>query len=432
MKRIRTIFSKIIMCAVAAIFACTAAIAATNIPAGDVDEFGTWATPHNRTVLIDQISQDLNQFHDNRIQLVKDYVPIEAKVGLAFIAGLNQAGKILDSSLMRFAIIFIIIAYVFWVLFEAYNLIIGKAKIQDTVMALVKKTVKIAIWIIVLNYGAAQVFMWAMGPIITIGTTISDIILNSIASTAGAMLPDTCTAIREYVAQNIPGDMIIDAKAAADIMCVPTRMSTFFATGLAAGWAWMVTGIGYSAFSFLAGAVMVIIFTISIWKFALMAFGVISDLFLAVLMLPFTAISETVSNTSYKGIAADVYNGFLGLFSSQSLSTQIERFIKAALYFISLSIVVGLAAGILSGVIDADLASQVPSLQNDGFMVTMLSIALVGYLLNRSSEIAGKIGGSIDASLGDELGKSITRLYNNAYSKLASLVKTIRQDGKQS
>lgn len=433
MKQMRNIFSKIIMCAAAAIFVCTAAIGASNVPAGDVDEYGTWATPHNRDAFVTQMSGDIAQFHpDISQQLVQNFVPIEAKVGLAFMEGMSLVGRVLDSSLVRFAIIFIIIAYIFWIAFEAYAMATGGGDIQKLAMEIVKKTGVILIWTIVLNHGAGQVFMWIMGPVVSVGTALSDMILNSIASASGAMLPDTCAAIREYAAANIGPDTIINARSAADIMCVPTRLSGFFYTGLDAGWAWMRAGIGHSAFTFAAGATLVVVFAICIWKFALMAFGVIADLFLTVLMLPFTAIAETVGKTSYKGIAGDIFNGFLALFSTQSLSNQISRFVNAALYFVSLSIVVGVAAGILSGVIDADLAARIPTLENDGIMVTLLSVALVAYLLNRSGEIAGKLGGSIDASLGDKLGQDITNWTRGTYNKIASLVKTIREDGKKS
>ena len=242
---------------------------------------------------------------------------------------------------------------------------------------------------------------------------MSDLILNAVAQTAGATLPDTCAAIRDYAAAHISPDAIIDANAAADIMCVPTRLSGFFYTAVAAGWKWMLAGIGHSMFTFIIGVAFIIIFLINIWKFALMALGVIADLFLAIFMLPFTAIAETVGKTSYTGIAGTIFNGLLGLFKTENLSAQITRFINAAIYFVSLSIVVALCAAILSGVVDTNLAAQVPTIDNEGFMITLLIGCLVAYLADKAMKIAKDLGGSIDDSLGQQFGKDITKLAKN-------------------
>ena len=175
----------------------------------------------------------------------------------------------------------------------------------------------------------------------------------------------------------------------------------------------MLAGIGHSMFTFIIGVVFIIIFLINIWKFALMALGVIADLFLAIFMLPFTAIAETVGKTSYTGIAGTIFNGLLGLFKTESLSAQITRFINAAIYFVSLSIVVALCAAILSGVVDTNLAAQVPTIDNEGFMITLLIGCLVAYLADKALKIAKDLGGSIDDSLGQQFGKDITKLAQN-------------------
>ncbi len=389
--------------------------AAANVPtAGDIGDDGVWATEHNLQAFTSKLSSDIEFFQsDFQNQLTQDYVPIEAKVGLAFINAMTLIGRVLDNSLVRFATIFIAVAFLFWMAFEAYQMIIGQTDVKKSIEGIVKKGFTIAIWVFVIEYGPAQTFMLVAGPIITVGTYMSDLILNAVATTAGASLPDTCAAIRNYAAANISPDAVIDGAAAADLMCVPTRLSGFFYTAVAAGWKWMLAGIGHSMFTFLMGLVFIVIFLINIWKFALMALGVIADLFLAIFMLPFTAIAETVGKTSYKGIVGTIFNGFLGLFKTESLGTQIARFINAAIYFVSLSIVVGICAAILSGVVDADLAAQVPSIDNDGFMITLIVGCLVAYLADKTLKIAKDLGGSVDDSLGQQFGKDITRLAKN-------------------
>ncbi len=408
--------SKIMVCVLGALLVMPGAFAAAaNVPtAGDIGDDGVWATEHNLQAFTSELSSDIEFFQsDFQNQLTQDYVPIEAKVGLAFINAMTLIGRVLDNSLVRFATIFIAVAFLFWMAFEAYQMIIGQTDVKKSIEGIVKKGFTIAIWVFVIEYGPAQTFMLVAGPIITVGTYMSDLILNAVATTAGASLPDTCAAIRNYAAANISPDAVIDGAAAADLMCVPTRLSGFFYTAVAAGWKWMLAGIGHSMFTFLMGLVFIVIFLINIWKFALMALGVIADLFLAIFMLPFTAIAETVGKTSYKGIVGTIFNGFLGLFKTESLGTQISRFINAAIYFVSLSIVVGICAAILSGVVDADLAAQVPSIDNDGFMITLIVGCLVAYLADKTLKIAKDLGGSVDDSLGQQFGKDITRLAKN-------------------
>ena len=151
------------------------------------------------------------------------------------------------------------------------------------------------------------------------------------------------------------------------------------------------------------------------------------DLFLSVLMLPFTAIAETIKSTSYKGIAGDIFNGFLGLFKPESLENQILRFINAAIYFVSLSIVIAVCVALLSGVMDTNLASEVPTLENSGFVPTLLTGCLVAYLVNRADKIATDIGGKIDDSFGKKFGEDVKKLGKNTYGFGKKVVDIIRK-----
>lgn len=427
MQRVR----KFLLCVLSAMMITTSVGAASNISTGDIGDYGKWTTQNNFSAFTTTMTDDITQFQSEfQRQLVGDYVPVEAKVGLAFMNALSRVGDILDNSLVRFVKIFIFIAFLFWIMLEAYTMINGSAKVRPTIENIFKKAFFIIIWIVILEFGPAQVFMWVMGPIISIGTLLSDMILNAVAHSAGAHLPDTCAAIHQYASAHTAANMLIDANVAADMLCVPTRLSGFFYTAVAAGWQWMLAGIGHSAFTFLVGAVFVVIFIYNIWKFALMALGVIADLFLAILMLPFTAIAETIGKTSYKGIVGNIFNEFIGLFKTESLQTQIQRFVNAAIYFVSLSIVVALCAAILSGAVDTNLAANVPSLDNNGFMITLLTGALVAYLANKSGEIAKNLGGSVNSAFGDKVGKDIATLWNKTYGTAKNWWKIIRNGGQ--
>ncbi len=434
MKHIKRFLSKIFI-AIVCVTLSFSAIGETNMP-GSIGDYGSWATAENMDAFTKSTKTDLTQFQDGfEKQLVRDYVPIEARVGIAMMNGLMHVAKILDTSLVSFMVIFIIVMYLFWIMFESYNFMQkGGGNIQKFIMDLGKKAIWIIIWIAVLELGPARLFMWAMGPIVSIGTYLSDLILNAVAYISGANLPDTCNAIHEYIIATTSKDMLIDANAAADLMCVPTRLSGFFTTGIAVGWKWMIAGIGHSAFSFIIGAVFIVVFAWNAWKFALMALGVIMDLFLGILLLPFTALAETITPTSYKGLAGNIFNGFLKLFNVDSvkLDAQINRFINAAIYFVSLSIVIAICAALLYGVIGTNLASEIPTLENDGFIPALLTGLLVWYLANRADEFAKKVGGgaSVDDSFGKDFGESIKTLAKDTFAQAKSWAKTIANSKK--
>lgn len=438
MTLIRKFLSKIIV-AIACICISFSAIADQDIPSNNIGNFDTFATEQNMTAFANSLvgeNGDLIQFQDSfQKQLVRDYVPIEARVGIAMMNALTRVAKILDTSLVQFMVIFIIVMYLFWIMFEAYNFMSrGDGNVQKLIMDIGKKAIWIIIWIAILEIGPAKLFMWAMGPIVSIGTYLADFILNAVASVSGAILPDTCGAIREYAVAHTAPDMLIDANAAADLMCVPTRLSGFFTTAIAVGWKWMIAGIGKSAFSFIMGAVFVVVFVWNTWKFALMALGVIMDLFLGVLMLPFTALAETITPTSYKGLAGNIFNGFIKLFNvgPVKLDAQINRFINAAIYFVSLSIVIAVCAGLLYGIIGTNMANQIPTLENDGFIPALLTGLLVAYLANRADEFAKKIGGGArpDDSFGKQFGEDIKTLANDTYKVAKDWAKAIAESKK--
>ncbi len=388
-----------------------------------------WATPKNRKDLIDNMSNDFTKFAPNTVQLVDDYVPMEAKIGIAMMNGLTRMGEILDMSLMRFAIIFIFIAYAFWLMMETYKMMTeGKGGAMELGTAAVKKLLMISLWFMVLDFGAAKLFMWVMGPIVGVGTYLADFILNAVTGAAGVKLPDTCAAIHQYTIANTPQNMLIDATAAADLMCVPSRMSGFFQTAIAAGWQWMRAGIGNSALTFVTGLVFVILFFFNAWKFAIMAFGIIADLFLGILMLPFTAISECVSKTSYKGTAGNIYNAFAGMFTVESLDAQISRFVNASLYFVSLSIVIGLCTALLSATIDTNIASAVPTIETAGFITTLLTGCLVLYLAMQTDKLVGDLGGKVNTAIGDQINKDINGLWKAIQKQASGWYKAYKGD----
>lgn len=433
-KVFRKFLSKI-MIAVLAIGICMPTFAATANLYGssesgmsDIGDYGSWATENNRQKFLDSLTYDIDQFSGpSQNQLVADYVPIEAKVGMAFMNAFSFVAGVLDSSLVRFTLIFIIIAYGFWIAFESYTIIIGQNKAKEKVLEIAKVGIKVGAWVAVLSIGPAKTFMLLISPIMYLATMFSDIILDATVSVAGIDLPDTCEAIHAYAKANISPNNIIDANSAANIMCVPTRLSGFCYTAIKLGWGWMKFGIGLSLFSFLCGVTFVGGFVYLAWKFAFMAFGVIADLFLGIIMLPFTAIAETVNKTTYKGIPGNIYNGFTKLFSAESLNAQVGRFVNAGLHFIVLSVVISVCAALLSSVYKTDMTSIVPRIENQGFIITAFVSALVWWLAKHATKYADEIGGKISYEIGTNLQNDAGILWNRTKKGAKTVISIIKK-----
>ena len=404
------------------------ASAATNFGTPDIGDYGTWATDANREMVVGTLQNDIDNFApDTAKQLLPNYVPIEAKVGMAFINALSHVAHIIDNALARFAIIFIILMYVFWIMGEAYNNMKTGWDIKKLGKEITIKTLKVAFWIMVLNFGPAKIFMMLMTPIMLVGTYTADAILNVVSNVVGVQLPDTCAAIQTYVSTHIAPSAIIDANAAANIMCMPTRLSGYFSSGVALGWEYIKQSIGTSAFLFVLGVAFVIMFIVNAWKFTFMAFGVIADLFLAIIMLPFTAVAETVSKTSYKGIPGTVYNAFTGLFKTESLKAQIGRVVSAAIYFIVLSVVIAVCVALMSGFVGVNSATMAPELKDVGVMPMLITGFLVWYLANRADEIAKDWGGSIKDEFGKKLRSDVETLAKNVYKTSKQIWDTVKK-----
>lgn len=430
----KNIIKKFLLFVVCIAFCGVAVAAESNLVTGDIGDFGAWTTDHNRDELIQTVQNDLNGFGTGfEREYVETGVPIEAKLGISFMSALTYTAHILDDSLVRFVNIFLIVAFIFWVMFEAYRMIKdSKVKAMPTVENIVKKGVILAIWLIVLGMGLPRLFGMIMGPIVAFGSYVANLILDTVVKIGNFELSDTCVAIKTYAMSHLTDTSIIDAETAADIMCVPTRMSGFYYGAIKFGWKMMGAGLGTSTFTFLMGLVFVVLFIYTAFKFAFVAFGVIADLFLVIILLPFTAIAETVQKTEYKGIAGDIYNGFLGIFKTSNLSSQVRKFIDAAIYFVALAIVVSIGGALLGGAVQLNSETHTISILDGNVMTLLLTGALVAYIAAHADEIAKSIGGkamsnAVDASIGTNLQKDLKTLYNDTKKKAEEFIKALKK-----
>lgn len=428
-------FLSILLVVVATTFlvAPSHAIEGSNLSTGDIGDFGTWATDHNREELLSNIQNDLNEFESEyEHEYVQTGVPLFARLGIVFVRALSYVSRILDNSLVRFVNIFLVIAFIFWVMLYAYQLIKDdKTKPMATFYDITKKGAVLAIWLFLLGGGIQWFFEMIMGPIFGFASYVSNMILNATTDAGGYMLADNCTAIHTYAASHISNESVITPDFAANVMCVPARLSGFYYGAIKFGWKLVLSGLGLSTFTLLIGLILVFMFIYTAYKFVFVAFGVIADLFLIIITLPFTAIAETVNKTSYKGIAGDVYNAFLGLFKSQSLSSQIRKFVDAAIYFVSLSIIIAIAGALLASAVQLNSETHLITILNGDVVTLLLTGALVAYIAAHTEDFAKSIGGAIDYAIGSDLQKDLKTVYNDTKKKAEAFIKALKSDKKK-
>ena len=300
--------------------------------------------------------------------------------------------------------------YAFWVGLEAYRMIHESSDYKQVFYDIFIRAIKIAAWIIVLHYGVANIFTIIMNPIITAGMALSDFILNAVAQTYQINLPDTCGAIHQYVNANTTDKLLIDPDSAANIMCLPARLSVYFYHGTANAFEWIINGFGHSLTMVVVGIVCVVLFIKCIFKYAFMTLGIVADLFLTLLLLPFTAIAECMPSTKETNYAAQIFSGLLKLFNTQNLSAIILKFINAAIYFVSLSIIIAISAVLLTNIISIDTNNT----YFVGSTITSIMCAcLILYLAGKTEDFIKQIGGSIDNSFGTKLENDTKTLWNN-------------------
>ncbi|MBO7644713.1 MAG: hypothetical protein J6S57_00200 [Alphaproteobacteria bacterium] len=397
---------------------CGKTYSAGNEPLGDIVE-ATWINQDNMEKFSESVSGDLNEFQQNFETTVKSpgFVPIEVKIGLALMKAFYNISEVLQMSLVPFTKIFLLVMYAFWIAIEAYKLFRDSGDYKSVLYDVFKKGFIIIVWLMILNYGFEKIFVMIISPIISIGTMLSDFILDTTAKTYDTNIPDTCAAIHNYINAHSTGKLLIDTNAAADIMCLPGRISTYFYYATAIGFKWMLYGFVHSITAICVGAVSIYIFIKCIFKYAFMTLGVVTDLFLTILMLPFTAIAESMPATNEKGYIGKIFNGFLKLFNTKKLSDVIAKFVNAAIYFVSLSIVISICAALLEMLLslNKDYSYSVPAA-----MTALLTGWLVLHLANKADELAKKLGGSIDNSFGQTLQNDSKTLLGGA-KKIGSM-----------
>lgn len=424
--RIGKIFSKLLACIVGVFLSCSISLAATNLPTGEISEYGNWLNQTNLGLFHSTISEDFQKFEPKMNLDAKTFVPIESKLGLVFMKALSGLDTFLQMSLVQFVIIFLLVVYAVWIGLEAFRMIKESTDYKTVFYDIFKKGIIIAVWILILNYGPAKIFVAIVSPILALGTTLSDFILNTVTKTYDINLPDTCAAIHNYVNMDSGTDkLLFDANAAANIMCLPSRISVFFYHAVATGFKWIRVGFPANPTMVIVGITCIVMFISCIFKFAFMTLGVIADLFLTLLLLPFTAIAESLPPADKNGgIPGRMYNGFLTLFvKTKKTSDILTVFINAAIYFVVLSIIIAICAALMTNVISLSDANEYTV---GSAITTILAGGLIFYLAGKTDRLMENITGNknlIDNSFGNRLHTDAKTLWGDFKGIVAGIIK---------
>ncbi len=410
--QIRKILKFLLVC----VFCITAFVgvsyASGNIPNGDIGEYGNWMTVDNMQKYNSDLSGDITHFQQTFQTNLhsSNFVPVEVKLGLVFMQALSSIDYVLQISLVRFVIWFLFLMYAFWIALEAYRMIRESSDYKTVLYDIFTKGITIAIWVIVLNYGPAKLFTIIITPILSLGVYLSDFILGAVAQAYNVDIPDTCATIHQYVDANTGKQLLINPDAAANIMCLPARLSVYFYHATASAFEWMINGFGHSATMVIVGLVCAVIFIGCIFKYAFMTLGVVADLFLKLLMLPFTALAESMPGSKETNYAGQIFSGLLKVFHTQKLSDIISAFINAAIYFVSLAIVIAICAALLTNIVSIN-SNNIYTVGSA--MTVILCGSIVFYLAGKTDELAKGIGGKIDNSFGKQLQGDTKTLWGN-------------------
>ena len=410
--RIVKFISKILVCILCVFCLCNNSFAIEDIQNTETVEQTNWLNPENIGSYNSDLSGDVASFQQTfQTNLHSStFVPIEVKIGLVFMKALSSIDYVLQISLVRFVVWFLIVMYAFWIGLEAYKMIRESSDYKKVLYDIFFKGITIAIWIIVLNYGPAKIFTMLISPILALGVYLSDFILDAVAQTYNVVIPDTCATIHQYVDANTSGQLLINSDAAANIMCLPARLSVYFYHATASAFEWMINGFGHSATMVIVGAVCIVLFIGCIFKYAFMTLGVVADLFLTLLMLPFTALAESMPNTKETNYAGQIFSGLLKVFHTKKLSDIISKFINAAVYFVSLAVIIAICAALLTNIVSI---SKTNTYAVGSAMTMILCGALVFYLAGRAEKLAESIGGKIDNSFGKQIQSDTKTLWGN-------------------
>lgn len=409
----------------------------TRITTEISEENATPLTPGEMTQKkINYIQSDSNQDQLPNVNYMNEttYIPIEIRLANIIIDGIGYINEMLFPFFSNLISTLLIILLAFWLSSEAYNMInTGKTSIENGV-TIVKKIILVIIWTAVILANPAQVFMFIMGPIIQMGGNITDFIINALTNIP---IDQTCDSIKAMAMNNTDTSILnyplLNPETKGDLLCLTGRISKLYTQFITLGFQWMGRGLFMQPVSFLVGLSLVIFFVYIGFKFTLESLGIILDLILGLMILPFCAIGACFGGgLSYKGLESipnQLFTMITSIFGKGDYKGLITKIIKAILYFWILSVVVGICYEMMSYTLDSQSGifdvNYAPGKNGLGIMSIILSAAITAYLIKKAPGYAEKMGGAINTAAAKPFEDGIDTLYKNSKDIMSKMLKKL-------
>ncbi|MDR0448902.1 MAG: hypothetical protein LBG89_00365 [Rickettsiales bacterium] len=347
-----------------------------------------------------------------------DNIPLDIRASMFVIEGLSTIAMIVYKNLLDVMIWLLVVFFAFWFGLEAWSVMETKTPIGDAAKKIVKKAAIISVAIFVLNTNPAEWFMMFLGAAAHVGNYAADLFLGA---ATGMGVAQTCGDTLAYVALHGGSFGFLGPENVANVICMTGRITEFFWTGLSESLALIKSGIGSNVAFSVMGVAGAALFLWCVVRFAILTLGVVVDMTLMLMFLPFAAFKESFKDGWPKdaGAAGAMIEKIANAFGGDDISGQIRKFVQVIIYVIAISIVASICYLLMKGV-----AQQ----NGNNFIYLALGGAVCAYMISQTEKIAEMMGGVVDREWAGEIRKNLESLATAAqkYGKNAlSIAKKI-------
>lgn len=343
-------------------------------------------------------------------------LPLDIRAALTITEGLGTTSEIIYGNLLGVIISLLWIFFAFWFGLQAWGIMRGDLQIRDASEKIVKKMLLVIVAVFILESNPAEWFMLIFGGIASIGQYAGDLFLSSATGTGMAT---SCGEIYNMIADADINFGFLGAENTASVICMTGRITEFFYAAIMTSFDLATANAGVDLLGLLLGVVGVVLFGYCIFKFAFITLGIIVDIMLMLMFLPFVAFTECFkSGWNDKELAGRIMSKIANAFGDEDLSKQIQTFIQAIIYIVAVSLVASLCFLMISGIVA----------NGDPNMIVMLTGGtLCAYMIYKTEKIAEDLGGKINDEWPKELRKNFDAAAKAMGKNIGNLTKMIRK-----
>ncbi|MDR2685444.1 MAG: hypothetical protein LBB23_01570 [Rickettsiales bacterium] len=330
--------------------------------------------------------------------------PLDVHASLIIVGGLSQVASIIYDNLLDLIIFMIWIFFAFWLGIKAWDLMRTKIQLMPFLESAAKKLIFVVIGTALLASNPAELFMMFMGGVSALGNAASNLFLSD---TGVGRVSETCADVAAWVKASGGDIKFLTSQSVGDIICLTGRTTSFFYNGIGTFLGMMTKGV----LEAVIGAAGAVVFLWCIFKFAFITLGVVVDVVLMLMFLPFTIFSEIFKGDDWGDtmILSDAMKSFAGIFGGDGISALIQKMIQVVIYIVSISLVAAISFLFMRAV-------------PKDFLNLLIGGALTAYMIYKADVLAKKMGGAVDDKFAKLLEQNTTAIYNNTLKLLKPLI----------